>query len=329
MRQFVVALLALSLFGVANIVRAYYDDSVVIEIEDFAPGSATSVTPAGITDTTSSGNIIFQSGGDSSSSGEVPAQDDSDALFDALVAQGAITGGVEEGTVYYETLSGAGGGELNVNTSGVSSSTSSVENSNQGDGSSDSSSLGSGGSQNGASPAKSGASITVDATKIRAALRDNDGFQAILYDFNASVRDGTYKKALSSHDVGLLAAGTMLGNPNIDEISFGASKFEIVYRSEGYLFALIPRSFPVHVAINPRATLAQDRVIITLPWYRFFLRKFFSTASLASEINTLVVADAQAHEKDIAAYAQARLFESVSRALQRKFGTVGGSIQGI
>ena len=94
---------------------------------------------------------------------------------------------------------------------------------------------------------------------------------------------------LNARGLGLVAASTALSDKNIDSVSFTGGSFEIKYRSRGYLFSFIPVSFPVRVVIVPEAT--SGRVIVLLPWYRFFVREFFTGKSLAAEINAVLEAE--------------------------------------
>ncbi len=342
MRPLVLVLCVLFLSGTANIAWAYYDDSVVIEIGGGLPPEPPASTPpqgssqvdtgagagggssdtgsvgsgggvGGATGESTGGGNTTSDGGSFGSSGGGPSVGENgsvsnnpntpgEELFNVLVAQGAITGG---------------GANLNGGTAGSLGTT--LSNPSAGNGGSD----GSGDISSGNT-----ANTTVNAIQLRKTLRNNQNFEQILDDFSSSVRAGTYGKRLTARGVGLMAASTMLGNTDIQELSFGATKFEMVYRSRGYLFGFIPKTFPVRISVNPQATAAGERVTLALPWYRFFLRKLFTSSSLAREIDTVVAADVRGDE-DSAADVQARLFETVSLLLKQKIGTVGGSIQGV
>ncbi len=162
---------------------------------------------------------------------------------------------------------------------------------------------------------------TIGAAKLRATLRGKDNFRNILDDYSSGYRAGKYRM-LSARDVGLVGASAILEDINIDAITFGATKFEMVYRARGYLIGFIPKTFPVRIAVDPQTTVATDRVVLTLPWYRFLLRKLFTSSVLAREIDAVVVADERL-PGDTLADVQARLFEEISSTLKKKVGTIG------
>lgn len=331
MRSLVVALSLFLFFAVSYSASAYYyDDSVVIEIGDGVP-SETSITPssgglppgsgsgsgAGGTETggtstqggtgvgaqgssaggTTSGGSSSGSVGSTSAGGATADGSGGliDSLFNLLVTEGAITGG----------------GTQSASTAGQNTSNSSA-NSNAGTG---------GGANGDASNASGGGETTIRAAKLRSALRGKDSIRDVLEDYISGYRAGKYR-VLSARDVGLMAASAVLEDTNIDELTFGATKFEMVYRSRGYLLGFIPKTFPVHIAVNPQASVATDRVVLTLPWYRFFLRKLFSISDLAREINAVVIADTRI-DNDTSSDVQVRLFEAVSLVLKKKAGSVG------
>lgn len=162
--------------------------------------------------------------------------------------------------------------------------------------------------------------LTVVGSKVREALSNRTDLQDILEGWR-SVRG---KGKLGAREYGLVAASTALRDSNVEEISFTASRFDITYRSRGYLIGLFPWSFPVRVAVVPQAP-ASERVTVTLPWYRFFVREFFTPARLSEDIESAMVAalaEASAAETD----QNALLFSTVSQLLRDKVGTVGDSV---
>lgn len=125
----------------------------------------------------------------------------------------------------------------------------------------------------------------------------------------------------SAAERGLIAASTALRDANVESVSLADAKFEIVYRSRGYLLIVIPWSFPVTVEIEPEASSPETRVKITLPWYRFFVRKFFTTTALSRELNDVVVSSTPS-EGDVVS----SVFQAVSEYLKKKVGTIADSI---
>ena len=317
MRTLIVALSFFLFSGAAHHASAYYyDDSVVIEIGDGVPSETSSTPPSGDPgDPSSGGSIESTAPGVGSSNGSAGAQGSSGggdtnfvnnssgtgdsasaggsipndsggapaSLFDLLVTQGAITGG---GTQNPDANSNAGVGAGGVNAG-----------------------------------ASSGEETTINAAKLREALRGKDSFRDILEDYRSGYRAGAYRM-VSARDIGLMGASTVLGDINIDELTFGTTQFEMVYRSRGYLLGFIPKTFPVRIAVSPQASISQERVVLTLPWYRFLLRKLFNTSVLAREIEAIVTADVRL-EHDTPADVQIRLFEAVSLALKQKIGAIG------
>ena len=329
MRLFISLLCALSFFAFSGVARAYYDDSVVIEIGDVLPQqsttSSTSDNPQGGvgggaagssgnpgTATNAGGSNAGGSGGtvsntNSSGAGGTPSlatpppehTSTANQLFDVLTAGGAITG---------QSAGGVGSGE---GSSGGSPSTN-----------------GSGGSGAGTSGGSGGSSgtVTINAAKVRETLRGKLSFQQVLEDFAANAKSRR-RGTLSGNDISLMAASTVLEDANIQEVSFGATRFDIVYRSEGYLIGFIPKSFPVRVSVNPRAVTIEGQVQIALPWYRFFLRRLFDNTSLARDISAIIAEKGVAQEGESATDVQARLFDAISSMLSKKIGTVGSSIR--
>ncbi len=317
--RFAVALLSsFIILGTISLAAAYYyDDSVVIEIGDGVPQPPSDDEPSGggsvpggggssggSSDTGGMGQggsgsgsagsgTTGQGGSSSGGSGTSTSGDISlgsgggsgdsalDTLFELLVTQGAITGGTWDPNAPAEPGSGAGGSNA---------------------------------------AASVGGGTTINAAKLRAALRGNDSFRNILEDYSSGYRSGAYRFS-PGRSFGLFGASAILADSNIEELTFGATKFEIVYRSRGYLIGFIPKTFPVRIAIDPQASAAPDRVVLTLPWYRFILRKLFTTSTLAREIDAVVMADVPL-ETDTPADVQARLFDVVSLELQKKVGAV-------
>ncbi len=163
-----------------------------------------------------------------------------------------------------------------------------------------------------------GGSLFVYGSKVRDSLRGFRNLQDALDAWR-----GGQTGALTERGYGLIAASTALRDSNVQYVTFSAAAFELTYRSRGYLFSIFPISFPVRIEVTPEATT--KRVTVHLPWYRFFVREFFTSNSLASEIDTVVqeeLARITKPESDI----KAVLFEAVAQFLQKKVGTISDSI---
>lgn len=345
MRFFALFLFVLSVFAFSEAAHAYtYDDSVVIEIGDVPPpqptndsstsgtasdtgGSGTTDSGGGTSGSTSpgtsgtSGNSDTSSFGTGSNGPTVSSGTSSGSetiitatLFDVLTASGAIT---EE--------SGGSGTDQGQGASQTSGSPDTGTNSVQSDGSGVSDSGGASGNASGGGGTSGGGSgtITIDGARVRETLLGKLSFKDILDDHAARVRGGFFGNALSNRDIGLMAASTIIGDSNIDEVSFGATRFEIVYRSQGYVLGFIPKSFAARISVNPQAVAFEPRVNIALPWYRFLLRKLFNTTSLAQEIDAIVKAEGSPQEGESAADIKVRLFTDISQLLKKKVGTIG------
>lgn len=175
----------------------------------------------------------------------------------------------------------------------------------------------SGSSASGASGA--GFSIRIIGAKVRQALSADIDLKEILTYW----RKG--KGKASESELGLIAASTALRDANVQEVSFTASSFEIVYRSRGYLLAVIPWSFPVKVIVIPSAPTLDERVNIQLPWYRFFVRKFFTVKGLQKDIDELLTKTKEGNtDSDIDE--TMLLFEATTQFLRTKVGTVADSV---
>lgn len=164
----------------------------------------------------------------------------------------------------------------------------------------------------------SAAVFTVVGEKVREALRNRTDLQ----DFLANWKNIRQSRG-DARDYGLVAASTALGDANVQDISFTADAFEIRYRSRGYLIGIFPWSFPVRVGVIPQASEG-SRVTVTLPWYRFFVREFFTPAGLASDIEEAMkaaLAESGADDDE-----RAILLDVVAQLLRAKVGTVSDSI---
>jgi hypothetical protein len=117
--------------------------------------------------------------------------------------------------------------------------------------------------------------------------------------------------------------GAALSDRNIDSVSFTGDSFEIRYRSRGYLFSFIPMSFPVRVTVALEAS--SSRAIVRLPWYRFFVREFFTAKKLAEEVDAVVVREIESNlstDVDI----RVKVFDAVAKYLRGKVGTIADTV---
>lgn len=160
-------------------------------------------------------------------------------------------------------------------------------------------------------------SVLIYGSRVRDALRRSYNLQDVLEAWRAG-RSG----ALTARGYGLVAASTALRDGNVQSVSFSADAFEITYRSRGYLFSIFPLSFPVRITIVPEAS---ERVSVHLPWYRFFVREFFTPQSLSSEIDALIVQEIQKNTKPESDL-KAVLFEAVAQFLKKKVGTISDTV---
>lgn len=164
-----------------------------------------------------------------------------------------------------------------------------------------------------------GLSIRIIGAKVRQALSADIDLREILTYW----RKG--KGKASDAELGLIAASTALRDTNVQEVSFTASSFEIVYRSRGYLLVVIPWSLPVRVTVIPAAPTLEERVEVQLPWYRFFVRKFFTVRGLQRDIDELLTRTKNENtDGDIDS--TALLFETTAEFLRTKVGTVADSV---
>ena len=162
-----------------------------------------------------------------------------------------------------------------------------------------------------------GGFVRIVASRVRDIFRDNSSFS----EFLTFWKRGT---GASARERGLIAASTAVRDANFEEATFTATRVDIIYRSRGYLIGFIPWSFPVRVSIIPAATSLEERVTVKLPWYRWFLRTFFSRANLAREIDeALQAAYSVADPNDDLA---AVTFEAATEYLRQKVGTISNSI---
>lgn len=170
------------------------------------------------------------------------------------------------------------------------------------------------------SDGEGGFSVRIVGEKVRSAFEDtNLDLRELLSYWRADTKE------LGAKEYGLIAASTALRDSNVQEVSFTASRFEIVYRSRSYLLGFIPWSLPVRVSVVPEASAQNERVQVTIPWYSFFVRKFFTAGSLQKSIDD-VIAETKAGNSDPNANGTALIFEAVADYLRRKVGTIADSV---
>lgn len=163
-----------------------------------------------------------------------------------------------------------------------------------------------------------GVSVRIIGDRVRDALASDIDLREIL----SYWRKGSGKA--SDAELGLIAASTALRDTNVQEITFGDANFEIVYRSRGYLLAIIPWSFPVRLTVIPDAPVIEERVQVKLPWYRFFVRKFFTVKGLQGDIDELLTKTREGMNGD--SDPTAVFFEATAQFLRQKVGTVADSV---
>lgn len=294
--------------------EAFYNDSDVIEIGDSAPPEPKDNPGAGESSGGSGGAAEEGGSAGSETGGSTPGS-----------GAGSSSGGSASGGGSSGGTSGLGsGGGVGAEASGNSDADASGDDTSGittpealldylagkgGISGSGASSGAAGGASGGA-----GGTITIDAPKLREVLRGKYSLQDLL---------ASWKTANGARSVGIIAASTAVRDRNIDAISFTGGTFEITYRSRGYLFSIIPISFPVRVEVAAEAT--SDRVRVRLPWYRFFVREFFTSRTLAVEINEVIDSEIKVNAEE-GADLQLKLFEVIAEFLRRKIGTIADTV---
>lgn len=162
-----------------------------------------------------------------------------------------------------------------------------------------------------------GGYVRIVASRVRDIFRENNTFS----EFLTFWKRGT---GASARERGLIAVSTAVRDSNFEEATFTATRVDIVYRSRGYLLGFLPWSFPVRVSIIPAASTLEERVTVKLPWYRWFLRTFFSRQNLAREIDEALQSAYKAADPndDLASVT----FEAATDFLRKKVGTIGDTI---
>ncbi len=175
-----------------------------------------------------------------------------------------------------------------------------------------------GGSGGGVGGGISFGSLIIDGSRVREAISEIIDLDDLLQNWRAG-KTG----ALTARGYGIVAASTALRDSNVQTISFTADTFEIIYRSRGYLLSLFPMTFPVRIAVVPEAS--SNRVTVRLPWYRFFVREFFTIPVLTADIEAVVSASIKANTKP-GSDLKAVIFEAVADHLRRKVGTISNTV---
>lgn len=279
---------------------AFYNDSDVIEIESDAPPASTEPGSGsgggeggGGTEQVGGGSTGGSSGGGATGGGSMGGGSGGNGTSAGAGAAGGEAGTEEEGLLDLLVTAGA------VSGSGAAPGSSFFEDSSVGG-------------------ASGSLDVSVDGASVRAILRGKYDLQELLKGW----RSGSEAR-LNARGLGLVAASTALSDTNIDSVSFTGGSFEIKYRSRGYLFSFIPMSFPVRVTVVPDASSA--RASVRLPWYRFFVREFFTTQKLTEEIEAVMAGEI---EKNMLADTDLRVkvFEAVAAYLRGKVGTITDTV---
>ena len=166
---------------------------------------------------------------------------------------------------------------------------------------------------------RSRGSVIVNGSDVRKYFRGRYDLQELLLGWRAG------SGRLGPGGLGYIAASTALRDSNVDSISFTADRFDITYRSRGYLFTFIPMTFPVRVSVIPEAS--SGRVSVKLPWYRFVVRELFTARGLADSIEGVIQ---ETLKNNVAADVDLKpvLFAAVSDYLRTKVGTVSDTVSG-
>jgi hypothetical protein len=163
-----------------------------------------------------------------------------------------------------------------------------------------------------------GDSIRLSAEKLRAALKARGVGKLELEDLLG-------RRFQSKKDFALVAASSVLENEAIQDIQLTLHSLSLTYRAEGRLFAVFPLSYPVKLDIDPRAATREGRVIVTFPWYRFFLQTFVSRSELQTLIDSAMEPIAQGEQDSV--HAKTSLLLAVTNAIESRFDTVQGSLK--
>jgi|GEM_PF-5703594 len=134
---------------------------------------------------------------------------------------------------------------------------------------------------------------------------------------------GFGNKFLTKGDFAAAIASSVLENPALQEVVVSLESFTISYKAEGRLFAVFPMQYPVRLTINPYGATTEERVVIKLPWYRFFLQTFFSRSALQKELDQQVT---ESIAKGADVDARTRLYTAVTQTLTSRVDTVADSL---
>ncbi len=166
--------------------------------------------------------------------------------------------------------------------------------------------------------------IVVDGAKVRGLFGSSVSVRDILSLWKSSSERQERGKRLSTGQYYALIAATLSeDDARLERAEFTHVYLEVTYRSRGALFWLIPWSFPVRVTIEMDA-LADERVTVRFPWYHWFLREYFTRASLAEEIREVIAAEEA--KGDDGETLQIRLFVTLTSFLKQKVRTISDSV---
>lgn len=184
------------------------------------------------------------------------------------------------------------------------------------------------GALNADSIVSSGGSVIVNGSRVRAFVRKDPDIDEILRYWKIGKgkqhpEGKTTKDRLTPGEYYTLIAATLAANDEaLEETRFTAQDFEVLYRSRGALFAFIPFTFPVRVSVRPY--ISRERVTVHFPWYHWFVREYFTRASLAKETDGAIqsVISGAKEGEDI----HGELLETVVAFLRQKVRTITDSI---
>jgi hypothetical protein len=120
---------------------------------------------------------------------------------------------------------------------------------------------------------------------------------------------------LTKGDLSIVAAAAIIHDANIEQVKLSLTSFDIRYLAKGYLLYLIPWKYHVLVQVNS----LENTVLVTYPWYEFFLWKPVTKIELKTSIDS-TVSDLVQLMPEATLDRQARIFASVADLLKDLHG---------
>ena len=115
----------------------------------------------------------------------------------------------------------------------------------------------------------------------------------------------------------ILAASAALDDGHLGAVTMDGTDITIQYKSSGRLLYVVPITFPIGISVHAAASTTAERVLLTYPWYKWFVWLTVPEDELIIAIDTAIAtAQSQITATTSLKDTQGRLFIGISNALK-------------